>query len=256
MFQPERLGQTLAHSEKLGRAFDQSAEYWRGYYEAEPGGAEPVGAERLRIFGEALTTVRARGLWLDAGCGIGVMAQHLRSGGVRICGIDMSAGLLAEAQRLTGLPLVADDSAPEEHLRRASVARLPYAPEHFEGAYSSSVLEYVANLDLALAELNRVVRRGGYLIFNLPNAFSVFRIRHAIQYRRDPYYELVPRWAYWTWEVTAMLRSAGWLPERITFYGAEHNAPVVPQFVPERLRQRLSRSPLAASFVLFVARKP
>src|SRR5688500_1203540 len=151
---------TLAHSEKLGRAFDPSVAYWRGYYERESDGAEPIGTERLRVFGDALTSVRAQGLWLEAGCGIGVMAREFRAAGLRICGVDMSAKLLEEATRVTGLPFVGEGqpSPATEHLRRASVDRLPYGDGHFEGAYASSVLEYAASLELALRELHRVVR--------------------------------------------------------------------------------------------------
>src|SRR5688500_20234888 len=72
------LSPTLAHSEKLGRAFDPSVAYWRGYYARESDGSEPIGTERLRVFGDALTSVRGQGLWLEAGCGIGVIARQFR----------------------------------------------------------------------------------------------------------------------------------------------------------------------------------
>jgi ubiquinone/menaquinone biosynthesis C-methylase UbiE len=249
--------EALAHSEKLGRAFDPSVAYWRGYYARESDGSQPIGTERLRVFGDALNSVGAQGLWLEAGCGIGVMAREFRAAGLQICGVDMSAKLLEEATRVTGLPLVREGqpSPATDHLRRASVDRLPYRDGHFEGAYASSVLEYAASLELALRELNRIVRRGGHLIFNLPNAFSVFRIGHAARHRNHPYYGLVPRWAYWKWEITKMLERSGWQKAKLTYYGAERNAPVVPLFVPENARQALARSPWAASFVLVIAKK-
>ena len=102
----------LAHSEKCGTAFDWSVDYWHEYYTGGPA-KEPVGAERLRVFGDALRAVGARGQWLDAGCGIGEMARHFRRAGLGVCGIDTSAALIEEAQRVTGLPLVASSRAAD-----------------------------------------------------------------------------------------------------------------------------------------------
>jgi SAM-dependent methyltransferase len=253
----------LAHSEKLGLAFDPSVDYWRGYYAGAGDGAEPRATERLSVFREALRSVDASGLWLDAGCGIGAMARQFRESGLRVCGIDMSAGLLEEARQVTGLPLVAAGETPtgEEHLSRASVDRTPYPDARFDGVYSSSVLEYAADLELALRELHRIVRKGGHLVFNMPNAFSAFRIANAIRRRhlqpggRSWYFRLVPRWAYWKWEITRSLERVGWEPLRLTYYGAENMSPSLPDWVPAGARARFAVQPWAASFVLVVARK-
>jgi SAM-dependent methyltransferase len=247
---------TLEHSEKLGRAFDPSGGYWRDYYASDAHGAEPIGAERLQVFGEALAAVPAKGLWLEAGCGIGVMAREFRRAGLRVCGIDVSAKLLEEAQMVSALPIVpsGETASAEEHLCRASVDQTPYPDGHFDGVYSSSVLEYAADLELALVELRRVVKKDGHIVFNLPNAFSLFRMAHALRRRKHPYYELVPRWAYWKWEILRKLERSGWGTLSLMFYGAERNAPTPPLFVPRGLRLTIASQPWAASFVLISAR--
>jgi len=227
------------HSENVRLAFDGSAAFWRDFY-----GDPSRSAERLRVFREALRSVDARGLWLEAGCGIGVMAQQSRASGLGVCGIDVSSPLLREARRITGLPLVTSgDVLPREHLRQASVDDLPYADAHFDGAYACSALEYADDLERALRELSRVVRTGGHLVFNLPNAFSVFRIARALVRRGHAYLGPVSRWAYWPWEITRLLERAGWRPEAFSYY-----------------REGRPRGPLdgrrwAASFVLVTARK-
>jgi SAM-dependent methyltransferase len=251
----------LAHSEKNGLAWDASAARWRDYYAARADGREPDGTERLGVFREALSSVGTSGLWLEAGCGIGVMARQFRAAGLRICAIDVSAELLQEAQGVTGLPLVAAGETPpgDEYLTRSSVERTPFADEQFDGAYASSVLEYSADLDVALTELRRIVRTGGHLVFNMPNAFSVFRMTHALArlpksvLGRSWYYRLVPRWAYWKWDITKRLERSGWEPLRFTYYGYEKMAPTVPDWVPGR--RRMAVQPWAGSFVLVVARK-
>jgi SAM-dependent methyltransferase len=236
-----QLERSIAHSEKLGRAFGEGAAFWQDFYERDPGGPE-----RLRAFRRALASVGATGRWLDAGCGIGMIAREFRASGLRVCGIDMAAGLLEEAKSVTGLPLVASGATPpaEDHLYRAPVERLPYEDGAFDGVYSSSVLEYVAELELALAELHRVVRAGGHLVFSLPNAFSVPRISQAVRGRRDSYFQLVPRWAYWSWEIKRMLKRTGWDPKQSSYFGATR-----------RLGARFSERAWAASFVLVVAHK-
>ncbi|MGH2491165.1 MAG: class I SAM-dependent methyltransferase [Candidatus Limnocylindria bacterium] len=249
------LSRALTHSEKVALAASPGVPYWREFYSQDTEIGEPTGAERLRVFREALRSVDASGLWLDAGCGIGVMAQHFRASGLRMCGVDVSASRLEEARRVSGLPLVPPGSTPstEEHLLQAPVEHLPHADAHFDGAYASSVLEYSASLKLALAELRRVVRRHGFLVFNLPNAFSVFRISHALVRRRSDYYRLVPRWAYWPWEIGRILTGSGWEIRRFSYYGTERSS--MGPALEGPLRRRLGDRPWAASYVLVVARK-
>ena len=236
----DTLTQALEQSERIGRVFDPGADFWQDFYAHDPNGAD-----RLRVFDAALASIGARGRWLDAGCGIGVMVRHFRAAGLRVWGIDMAAQLLDEAQRVTDLPLVADARRYDgEHLVRAPVERLPYGDAQFDGVYSSSVLEYVADIGLALTELGRVVRTGGHLVFSLPNAFSVSRIAHALRGRPDRYFEMVPRWAYWRWEIVRELRRAGWDAQRFSYFGETR-----------RLRGRIAKQPWGAFFVLVVARR-
>jgi SAM-dependent methyltransferase len=236
----DRLGPVLTHSDRVRKAFNPGSTYWRDFY-----AKDPEGAERLQIFREALLSVEARGLWLDAGCGIGMLAQQFRDAGLRVCGVDVSEGLLRSAADLTGLEVAEAGPPPQgEHLYRTPVERLPYHDEHFDGVYSASVLEYVVNLELALGELHRVVKRDGHLVFSMPNAFSVFRMLHVLRGRRDGYFDLVPRWAYWGWELTRLLARAGWTPLGSSYFSGGARAP-----------GRLADLPCFAKYVLIVARR-
>ena len=231
---------------------DPSVAYWRGFYTDEWNGGE-----RTRTFGRALQEVGATGHWLDAGCGIGMLTRYFRESGLRVTGVDISPARVGEAAALTGLPLLTDgkQGVDDEHVREASVDRLPYDAGFFEGAYSSSVLEYVPDLEAALAELHRVVRPRGHLVFNMPNAFSVFRMLYTIVRRNSAYSHAVPRWAYWRWEIAQALERTGWELRKATYYGAERDVPGLPVFVPERVRRPLCEQAWAAPFVLFIAQK-
>jgi SAM-dependent methyltransferase len=185
-----------------------------------------------------------------------MLAREFRRAGLRVCGVDVSSARLGEAAHLTGLPLVTDDAhAPEEHLRQSSVDRLPYESRLFDGVYSSSVLEYVPDLTAALEELNRVVRPGGHLVFNMPNARSIFRWLYSIVRRDSAYSRIVPRWAYPQDEILAALEMTGWEAQRVGYYGAERDVPGIPVMVPSAIREPLTRQAWAAPFLLIVARR-
>ena len=94
---------------------------------------------------------------LDVGCGPGFVARSLADavgpeGAVR--GVDISEPLLGIARsHCAGLPWV--------ELAKSDATGLPYPDAHFDAVISTQVLEYVADVDAALAQIRRVVRPGG-----------------------------------------------------------------------------------------------
>lgn len=115
-------------------------------------------------------------LVLDAGCGTGGgLERWAHVVGARCFGIDLSADALSHCLE-RGETLIA----------QASVTALPFADRSFGAVVSLDVLclEGVDE-DLALAEINRVLRPGGILVMNLP-AFEALRGQHdlAVRIRR------------------------------------------------------------------------
>jgi SAM-dependent methyltransferase len=94
---------------------------------------------------------------LDLGCGEGQIARLMAvEGARRVVGVDASAAQIAEAGRRGGGPAYA----------RADAVRLPMAAGSFDAVVTCLVLEHVADLDAALDEVARVLRRGGrFVIF-------------------------------------------------------------------------------------------
>jgi SAM-dependent methyltransferase len=92
---------------------------------------------------------------LDIGCGTGNLLAAARRSFPRaaLVGIDPSAALLARARRHSPL-----SSAT---LARAVAEALPFANASFDGALSLLVLQEFPEPQRALAEMRRVVRRGG-----------------------------------------------------------------------------------------------
>jgi ubiquinone/menaquinone biosynthesis C-methylase UbiE len=98
---------------------------------------------------------------LEVGCGGGfyaVEAGRCVGPSGRVCAVDISADQIEAARaRCAELPWV--------ECRIADATALPYRDAEFDAAYGNHVLEYVADLDRALAELRRVLRPGGRMLF-------------------------------------------------------------------------------------------
>jgi malonyl-CoA O-methyltransferase len=96
---------------------------------------------------------------IDIGCGKGRFARILkdRYPGAKIVGFD-----LAEAM----LRFLPDRVAPCS----GSMTQLPFANESFDAAYATESLEHAVDVELAVAEICRVVKPGGKIIIIDKNA--------------------------------------------------------------------------------------
>jgi SAM-dependent methyltransferase len=96
---------------------------------------------------------------LDLGSGPGRLARRLADQGPagRVCGVDISEPRLAQARTL------AAGRAPL-HWLKADATALPLAGGAFDAAIATQVLESVAEVDTALAELHHVLRPQGRLV--------------------------------------------------------------------------------------------
>lgn len=97
---------------------------------------------------------------LDIGCGPGFYVTELaeRVGGEgAVVGIDVSPDMLALAEaRCAGMSNV--------KLHQAPATTLPVQDSSFDAALSVQVLEFVEDVDTALAEIHRALRPGGRLV--------------------------------------------------------------------------------------------
>ena len=100
---------------------------------------------------------------VDVGCGTGAFAAAIvrRWPGVEIDGTDVSAGMVAVAEReRDGLPAAA---RARFRLHQAPADRLPFGDGSHDVATSSFVLQLVPNRFRALREMHRVLRPGGQI---------------------------------------------------------------------------------------------
>lgn len=100
---------------------------------------------------------------LEVGCGTGLILERVARAARSARGVDLSPGMLARA-RSRGL-----------EVSEASAGALPFADASFDAVYSFKVLAHVPGWEACLAEMARVTRPGGHVIFDSYN-------RHSLRY--------------------------------------------------------------------------
>jgi 2-polyprenyl-6-hydroxyphenyl methylase/3-demethylubiquinone-9 3-methyltransferase len=137
---------------------DLAGEWWR------PGGA----FELLHWLAEARAALvppapRPDAVLVDAGCGGGLLAPHVRRRGYRHVGVDLRrAGLEQSAGR--GVTAVGGD-----------VTALPLADASADVVVAGEILEHVTDVPGAVAELSRVLRPGGLIVLDTVNDTALGR---------------------------------------------------------------------------------
>src|SRR5687767_5318448 len=106
---------------------------------------------------------------LEVGCGTGLILGRARGFARRAVGIDLSAGMLAKAAG-RGLEVV-----------QGSATELPIATASVDVAYSFKVLAHVPDIHLAMSEMARVVRPGGWVLAEFYNTRSLRRLVKAVK---------------------------------------------------------------------------
>jgi ubiquinone/menaquinone biosynthesis C-methylase UbiE len=138
-----------------------SGDYIHGYSVAEQHRLIEQAAVLAENLYAGLDLGTARRL-LELGCGTGAELAHLRArcAGLRLTGVDISAGHLAGARRY----LAARDPLREVELVQADAVRLPFADRSFDTVMTVWMLEHAAQPSAVMAEALRVLTDQGRLI--------------------------------------------------------------------------------------------
>lgn len=92
---------------------------------------------------------------IDVGCGTGYFSRRLRALGYTVTALDLAPGMLSQARTL--------DSADNYLL--ADMEHLPLADASVDLCFSNLAIQWCSSLPAALAELYRVLRPKGHLLF-------------------------------------------------------------------------------------------
>ena len=95
---------------------------------------------------------------LDIGCGEGQIARLAVAGEAgTVVGVDLTAAQLTEAVRRGG----------GASYGRAGAASLPFRADAFDAVVACLVFEHIADVDIAISEVARVLQSGGRFLFFL-----------------------------------------------------------------------------------------
>lgn len=171
--------------DQLARRFGAAARYYDAHarFQQEVGQAllermsaagmhEGVGGCRLDLDAAAHRRCLAGALpeaGLDLGCGTGFFLPALAERCSELTGLDLAPGMLAQAAlRGSGARLLCGDAE-----------QLPFADETFDWVFSSLALQWCERPAQAFAELHRVLKPGGRLLFSTLLAESLWQLREA-----------------------------------------------------------------------------
>ena len=107
---------------------------------------------------------------LDVGCGGGFLAEAFASDGADVYGLDLSPSSVQTAR---------DHSANRGlclHVVSGRAECLPYASRVFDAVVLADVLEHLEDFKTAIAESSRVLRQGGFLLYETVNRTWLSRI--------------------------------------------------------------------------------
>jgi ubiquinone/menaquinone biosynthesis C-methylase UbiE len=161
-----RLGSEPAQSRvETDLKLDDVRKIWNGNASRWEAALDTDGDETRRYFSDdimlaMLGPLRGKSI-VDLGCGNGYLSRILATAGAEVTGIDLSDAMLtnarAYAQRGNGI----------RYLQYSITNLSGLDDQHFDSAVCNYVLHDVADYDLALAEVNRVLKPNGSLVLTL-----------------------------------------------------------------------------------------
>ena len=123
----------------------------------------------------AQAVVRPGDAVLDGACGTGDLAIACARAGGRVTGLDFSEGMLERARA----------KAPELEWVHGDLLALPFADATFDAATVGFGVRNVADLELALRELRRVLRANGRLaILEITRPRGPLRVFYSVWFDR------------------------------------------------------------------------
>ena len=108
---------------------------------------------------EFLKMLPKNGKILDAGCGVGIDANYMKSRGFEVVGIDLSEEMLKLAKQ----------KFPQMDFRLMDIRKIDFKPNSFDGVFASFSLIHIPKKDIpdVLKKFYQILKDGGVLYIAL-----------------------------------------------------------------------------------------
>lgn len=116
-------------------SFSRQREHVRRHFDTYRGDFDEAATAQLFRQSTGFDLSRLGGLTLDAGCGYGRFLRVIDRAGGEVIGVDLSSRTVDLAFDFAG-------RGPNVHIVQADLTRLPFAPGHFQRAFSIGVLHH------------------------------------------------------------------------------------------------------------------
>lgn len=189
--------------------FDSLAKSNKEYWGCET----PTGQLRLYIKGELISRAmhaKKGAKLLDLGCGFGALTQHLTDLKCEIYGVDISSQSVAIARKKI--------KSSKIFFKPGNAHDLDFKSGYFDMIVGNAILHHL-ELDKALSEIFRTLKKGGQIIFFEPNLINP----QVLLERKIPYCRRLVRnsedeTAFIRWQLEKELKNAGFKNVKVTPY--------------------------------------
>lgn len=116
---------------------------------------------------------------LEIGCGAGRLTNYLTQRGFNVIGFDISRSLIKEGNM----------RYPYAIKLLASGDNMPFSDSTFDVVLSFDVLEHISDVNGHLSEVRRILKTGGFYLFQTPNKltnmpFEIIKNRSFTEYKK------------------------------------------------------------------------
>lgn len=204
-----RLRNEIEHGKKIAV---NAGEVWNW--------TSPAGKMRWSRRVEMLTRqISAGSKVLEIGCGTGFFTKELAKTHADITAIDISPDLLDVAQ--------SEIKSKNVTFLLQNAYQTKFANETFDSVLGSSVLHHL-DIDKALKEFHRVLKKNGTLTFTEPNMLNPqIAVQKNIPFLKRMLGDSPDETAFFKWSITKKLKECGFLVKAITPFDFLH--PSIPE---------------------------
>ena len=111
---------------------------------------------------------------LDVGFGSGLLFYYLANYTQECYGININPRQTSRAANILG------NFGIKAHLVTSDIRRAPYPDSFFDVIYALNTLEHVKEIDVALDEIERILKLGGYFVVAAPTENWIYRVGRAV----------------------------------------------------------------------------